>query len=75
MAEHRSFKPVDGKETREFEQAWCDNCARISRPERCWIRFCGTMLDPADTDYPHEWRIGEDGPECAAFEPKARRVG
>jgi hypothetical protein len=75
MSEHRSFKPATAAEAVQFENAWCDNCGRVRDPARCFIRHCGVMLDPADTDYPTEWRIGDSGPECAAFEPKRRMFG
>lgn len=75
MAEVRLFKPADGKEAREFERAWCENCRSHEGGNGCWILFAAATYDPTDPEYPTQWILGEDGPECTHFAARLRAVG
>ncbi|MGO8738594.1 hypothetical protein [Rhodoblastus sp.] len=74
MAEIKPFKPETGADARAFETFWCENCAKHAGGAGCWILLATSVYDPEDPEYPESWRIGDDGPECAAFEPDLRRV-
>lgn len=74
MAEHRSYKPADVNEWRQFASAWCKNC-RQPQVSVCATFYFAAALDAADAEYPRAFRFGEDGPECANFEPAIRRAG
>ncbi|MBB4199087.1 hypothetical protein CCR94_16445 [Rhodoblastus sphagnicola] len=73
MAERRVFKPQTGPVARAFEKAWCEHCSRHGDPSDasgCWILFAAAIYDAEAPDYPEAWVIGEDGPECRAFEAR-----
>lgn len=73
MAETRPFKPADGVEARAFEWLYCANCAKHAH-DGCWILLAASIYAPEDPEFPEAWRVGESGPECAAFAPDLRRV-
>ena len=75
MSEFKPFKPADGAEAQNFECVYCENCARGNRARICPILVAATLHDETDPKFPEQWRFGDQGPECAAFEPGLRRVG
>lgn len=72
MSETRPFKPETGAEALEFERGWCTACAR--HRGGCAVLERASIHDVTDAEYPQEWRIGDDGPECDGFEPKLWRA-
>lgn len=72
MSEHRSYKAADVGEALQFRAIWCFNCRSAIG---CSIRLRAENYDSTDSEFPGEWRIGDAGPECTAFEPKRRRFG
>ncbi len=75
MAVFKPFKPADGAEARAFEKVFCENCARHNRAVICPILFAASVHDAVDPEFPEEWRFGDSGPECTAYQPGLRRVG
>lgn len=72
MAETRPFKPADGHAAREFERAWCENCAGHKDGTGCWILLAASAYEPEDAEFPKAWTVGEDGPQCETFQPRVQ---
>lgn len=52
---------------------WCDRCKRdaaylAGTGDSCPIVAKAFIYPATDPKYPAEWRHGENGPECTAFE-------
>lgn len=74
MAEY-PFKPADGAEALKFEAVFCENCAKNNRARICPILVASSINDVTDPAYPEQWRFGDQGPECTAYQPGLRRFG
>ena len=73
------YRPSNGTEGEGFISAWCGKCERSGGPGKpcdagheligCSIVGRTMAFDIEDTEYPVEWVLGKDGPECTAFVP------
>ncbi len=73
MAETRPFKPADGAKSLLFQTVYCENCAvHVRAGAICPILCNAQYFDTEEPEYPAQWRVGDAGPECAAFEPRPR---
>jgi hypothetical protein len=69
------YRPSNGTEGEIFMAVWCYRCTRWSAESGCEIANATMFFDVDESDYPAEWRIGEDGqPECTAYGLKCEPV-
>lgn len=77
----RKYRPANGTEGMAFMERWCDVCKRDEafrngEGDSCPIVANTLVYDVGDSQYPTEWRYGEDGrPQCTAFEPSQEGGG
>jgi hypothetical protein len=66
------YRPSNSTEGMEFASRFCDRC-EYDRKHRekaeggCHIIMMTMAYDLNEKEYPKEWIIGENGPECTAF--------
>lgn len=77
--ETRPYRPANGTEGAVFMSWFCDHCERDrafrdGTGDSCPIVAATMVFDIDDPNYPPEWREGEDGTFCTAFEDVAREV-
>lgn len=73
------YRPGSGTEGDCFFAAWCYKCARHPEEEdddveRCEIIYQTFLYPATDEQYPKEWIVGKNGPECTAFVPRGEPV-
>lgn len=73
MRQNSSYRPTSGTEGAAFISRWCERCSLDAfDPDTgdggCQILARTFVHKLEDPGYPHEWRNGEGGPICTAFD-------